>query len=74
AGEDYGGLFVTLAGAGVLPGDFADELRRMAGFRNILVHGYLQTDPRLVRGLLVQRVDDLVCFGDLAMRALERVP
>ncbi len=72
AAEDYAGLFTGLARAGVLDAPFAEQLRRMAGFRNILVHEYLRVREDLVRRFLVEQVDDLVRFGDLALKALPK--
>ena len=39
----------VLSDLGVLPRDFARQFRSVAGFRNVLVHGYLDED------LLVER-------------------
>ena len=34
----------------------------MAGFRNILVHGYLAVDSSIVRDVLERRLEDLEAF------------
>ena len=34
----------------------------MAGFRNILVHGYQDVDLRIVRSVVETRLGDLVAF------------
>ena len=34
----------------------------MAGFRNVLVHGYQDVDLEVVRDILVNRLDDLLAF------------
>lgn len=52
-------LFVLLERNGWLSPRLAAELRKMAGFRNILVHGYAEVDPRLVADIIVHRLDDL---------------
>ena len=74
APPDYGGLFTGLAVAGVLEPNFAEQLRRMAGFRNILVHEYLRVRQDLLREFIVDRVDDLVRFGDIVLRSLPESP
>ena len=40
----------------------ATTLRRMVGFRNILVHGYDEVDLDVVRDILEHRLDDLLLF------------
>jgi uncharacterized protein YutE (UPF0331/DUF86 family) len=34
----------------------------MAGFRNLLVHGYAAVDPSIVRDIVEHRLDDLIDF------------
>ena len=55
-------LFMFLARQGLLPAELADRLGRMAGFRNVLVHGYQDVDLAIVRDILVNRLDDLLGF------------
>jgi uncharacterized protein YutE (UPF0331/DUF86 family) len=55
-------LFTLLARHALLPADLADRLSRMAGFRNVLVHGYQDVDLAVVRDILVNRLDDLLAF------------
>ncbi|MBK7582364.1 MAG: DUF86 domain-containing protein [Myxococcales bacterium] len=43
-----------------MPGEFAARFRAIAGFRNILVHGYLAVDFALLHGVLNHRLDDFV--------------
>src|SRR5688572_14573542 len=43
---DYTAAIDRLADLGVLPSDFAASFRGMAGFRNVLVHGYLDVEDR----------------------------
>jgi uncharacterized protein YutE (UPF0331/DUF86 family) len=55
-------LFDLLEGHGVIPSELALQLRRMVGFRNILVHGYLEVDPSVVRDVLEHRTADLCAY------------
>lgn len=55
-------LFDLLEGRGLIPVDLAHQLRLMAGFRNILVHGYQEIDLAVVRDVLDHRLDDLLAF------------
>jgi len=55
-------LFETLAKHGWMPETPAQGLARMAGFRNILVHGYTEVDPSIVRDVLENHLGDLDAF------------
>lgn len=55
-------VFDLLERVSVLPADLAATLRRMVGFRNVLVHGYDDVDLAIVRDILDRRLDDLLAF------------
>ena len=55
---DYATAVDRLAELGVVPGDFARRFRGVAGFRNVLVHGYLDVDLGLVHRILNERLAD----------------
>jgi uncharacterized protein YutE (UPF0331/DUF86 family) len=55
-------LFGSLARDGWLTDDLARTLSSMAGFRNVLVHGYDTVDLGIVRDVLEHRLDDLLAF------------
>jgi uncharacterized protein YutE (UPF0331/DUF86 family) len=72
---DYATAIDALGELGVLPGDFARRFRGIAGFRNVLVHGYLGVDiGRLHRMLNVELADvtQFAEFVDAYMREVER--
>lgn len=56
-------LFQSLERAGILMPDLARSLYAMAGFRNILVHGYQEVDPATVRDIVANHLDDLLAFA-----------
>jgi len=58
----YRELFDLLEKAGYLPADLARELEKMAGFRNVLVHGYDDVDLDIVRDIVENRLADLSRF------------
>jgi uncharacterized protein YutE (UPF0331/DUF86 family) len=60
---DYASAIDELARLGVLPTEFAARFRAIAGFRNILVHGYLAVDVVRLYGVLNQHLDDFVEFA-----------
>ena len=55
-------LFALLANAGWLEAAQADRLRKMAGFRNVLVHGYAAVNPAIVRDVVENHLGDLLEF------------
>jgi uncharacterized protein YutE (UPF0331/DUF86 family) len=55
-------LFTLLAGAGWIDDDLGVRLRRMVGFRNVVVHGYTAVDPAILRDVLEHHVGDLSIF------------
>jgi uncharacterized protein YutE (UPF0331/DUF86 family) len=67
---DYYEAFLIMGEMGVLPGDFAQRLASLAGFRNILVYEYLRLDWDLVYQNL-QRLDDLRRFREYVLRWLK---
>lgn len=55
-------LFELLVKAGILPLDLLAPLQAMAGFRNVLVHGYDEVDLAIVRDVLARHLVDLDRF------------
>ena len=59
--RDYYEAILLLGQGGIVPADFAKKLAPLAGFRNILVHDYLELDWDEVYANL-QRLDDIHAF------------
>ena len=55
-------IFELLCRNGWIPPDLEDPLRRMVGFRNILVHGYEIVDPAVVERVVRENLEDLLAF------------
>jgi uncharacterized protein YutE (UPF0331/DUF86 family) len=60
--EDYGSAFTLLGRAGRIPTPLAERLRSAAGLRNVLVHAYVDVDPKLVWAHL-EDLDDLTAYA-----------
>ena len=60
---DYATAIDRLAELGVVSADFAGRFRAIAGFRNVLVHGYLEVDLGVVEGVLAGHLDDFRSFA-----------
>jgi uncharacterized protein YutE (UPF0331/DUF86 family) len=67
---DYYDAILSMGESGVLPPEFARELAPIAGFRNILVHEYLNVDWDEVYRTL-QHLEDLQRFAALIRRWLQ---
>jgi uncharacterized protein YutE (UPF0331/DUF86 family) len=55
-------LFALLASDQWIPDEQLPALRAMAGFRNILVHGYTDVDRAIVRDIVEHHLGDLESF------------
>lgn len=60
--RDFADSFVVLGEAGHLEAELVERLRRMAGFRNLLVHGYAVVDDGRVVEILKTELGDLDQF------------
>jgi uncharacterized protein YutE (UPF0331/DUF86 family) len=69
---DYTSAVDVLGELGVLPAEFARRFRGVAGFRNVLVHGYLRVDVARVHELLNSGLDDFAEFARHVERFLQR--
>ena len=55
-------LFDLIARHGWIAESLRDRLRAMAGFRNVLVHGYTEVDLAILHDVLTNRLEDLEAF------------
>ncbi len=62
---DYATAIDQIGDLGVLPAEFAARIRPVAGFRNVIVHGYLDVDLEIVHRLLNDGLDDFAEFARL---------
>ena len=60
---DYATAIDRLVETGVLPADFASRFRNVAGFRNVLVHGYLDIDLDVIRRILGEQLNEFETFA-----------
>jgi len=70
--DDYEQVILNLGQGGVLPRDFAERIHKMAGFRNILVHGYLQVNPDRLYERLQYGLNDFESFIEHIYDFLQR--
>lgn len=63
-------LFELLARADWIDVELGQRLSLMAGFRNVLVHGYDDVDIDIVEDVVRHRLDDLLRFVEAIQRRL----
>ena len=56
--ESYTDVLSKLGECDILPAEFVEKIKGMAGFRNILVHQYAEVDLRRVYDILQNSLDD----------------
>lgn len=66
APDTFADAFRVVGEAALIARDQVDDLADMAGFRNLLVHGYARVDERIVLTILRSRLDDLDRFSQSA--------
>lgn len=66
----YAEAFEILEEAGCLSAELREAMVRMSGFRNILVHEYLRTDPAIVVAALRDRLGDFSAFAAAILKLL----
>lgn len=67
-------LFDLLRRNGLLDSGLSESLYAMAGFRNILVHGYQEVDLSIVEDILRNHLDDLLGFVSAIRTGARSVP
>lgn len=60
--KDYTQVVLSLADYGVLPKDFSQKIRGMAGYRNRLVHLYWKVSPEEIFKLIKEDLGDFNVF------------
>jgi uncharacterized protein YutE (UPF0331/DUF86 family) len=70
--SDYATAIDVLGELGVLPSKLAGRFRVVAGFRNILVHGYVGIDRGRIHDLLNSGPDDFIEFARHVEAYLDR--
>ena len=71
--SDYASAVDALADLDVLDRGFAASFRSVAGFRNILVHGYLEVDLGILHRVLNTRLAEFGAFADSIEAHLDRL-
>ena len=62
--EDYVDVIDKLGERGIIPLEFSQTIRGMAGFRNILIHEYATVDIKKVYHVLHNQLDDFRKYAE----------
>lgn len=58
----YRDTILVLSELDIIPKSFSKDLAKMAGFRNILVHDYINIDEEIILDVLNNKLDDFMKF------------
>lgn len=72
--ESDEGILDNLEHKGILTNEMKDNIRRMKGFRNIMVHRYGTIDDRITYSILSNNINDFYKFVELIENYLEKLP
>lgn len=71
--ETYQEILLILGKNSIIPKEFAEKIAKMAGFRNILIHNYLEINERLVFEYLQNNLSDFEAFNKYIVKYLKRL-
>lgn len=71
--ETYQEILLILGKISIIPKEFAKKIAKMAGFRNILIHNYLEINERLVFEYLQNNLSDFEDFNKYIIEYLKRL-
>ena len=63
--QDNKDCFQVLLEKEVIRTDLAEQLKRMAQFRNVVVHDYLKVNPEIIYAILHKNLPDIVDFAQI---------
>ncbi len=70
--DNYGEIFKELGKQGIIPKEFAERIKGMAGLRNILVHEYARVNVELLVEIINYNLNDFCKFAEYLLSYTER--
>lgn len=70
--EDNKDIMAVLGEAGYIPPAKIASFKKMAQFRNVIVHDYARIDPEILLGIIRNNLEDLRLFARLTKEAFLR--
>lgn len=71
--EDYRQILIMLSQIGVLPNEFAEKIKGMAGYRNRLVHLYNEIDDKEIYDIIKTKLNDIREFCSYIIKFINRL-
>lgn len=68
--QEYADIFPELARLNIIPKDFAESVKGMAGLRNLLVHEYTGINMTVMADVINNRLTDFSMYASHIMRFL----
>ena len=65
-------VFYELAKEKILPGDFADTMVNITGYRNVVVHGYLNVNRKITYDNIQNHLPDLAKYAQYIKEFLDK--
>lgn len=69
--KDYQDIIISLAKQGIIPNDFAERNKKLAGYRNRLVHMYWEVSMEELHQIINQHIEDLKKFNRYFQEVLQ---
>ena len=60
--------FQVLYETGIVPNDLSERLKKMAQFRNVVVHDYLRINPEIIFSIVQRNLPDIASFAAIIKR------
>lgn len=60
---DHKDCFQVLFENSIIPADLTERLKKMAQFRNVVVHDYIKINPEIVYAIVQKNIPDIVAFA-----------
>lgn len=70
--EDYTDVIDKMGEHSIIPLEFARKIRGMAGFRNVIIHGYSVLDLNKLHSVLKDNLEDFLEFARYIVNFLDR--
>jgi len=63
--QDNKDCFQVLLENKIIPAGLAENLKKMAQFRNVVVHDYIRINPEIVYAIVQKNIPDIVSFAQI---------
>ncbi len=71
-GKNISDVFYSLSGEKIIPGDFVETMVKITGYRNVLVHEYINVDKEITYDIIQNRLQDISKFAQYIEKFLEK--